>query len=85
MKSNKITTISNFSQLTKISNVRVYRFNATAACEPQNLNKNLSIKELKDKDLPNLIWTLEPEKFYVDMRPYKEHEERKNGEKKKPR
>ncbi|CAI4608942.1 BBL_G0033230.mRNA.1.CDS.1 [Saccharomyces cerevisiae] len=78
MKSNKITTISNFSQLTKISNVRVYRFNATAACDPQNLNKkNLSIKELKDKDLPNLIWTLEPEKFYVDMRPYKEHEERK--------
>lgn len=37
----------------------------------------MSIKELKDKDLPNLIWTLEPEKFYVDMRPYKEHEERK--------
>ncbi|QHS74606.1 uncharacterized protein SPAR_K02230 [Saccharomyces paradoxus] len=82
LKSNKITTISNFSQLTKISKVRVYRFNATAVCDPENLNKkNLSVKELKDKDLPNLIWTLEPEKFYVDMRPYKEHQERKKRRK----
>ncbi|EJS42927.1 YKR015C [Saccharomyces arboricola H-6] len=78
LKSNKITTISKFSQLSKFSNVRVYRFNTTAVGNPANLNKtNLKVQELNCKDFPNLVWTLEPEKFYVDMKPYKEHQRRK--------
>ncbi|EHN01422.1 YKR015C-like protein [Saccharomyces cerevisiae x Saccharomyces kudriavzevii VIN7] len=78
LKSSRITTISRFSQLTKIVKVRVYRFNTTALCDPGNLSKNnLQVQELKDKDLPNLIWTLEPEKFYVDMKPYRNYLEGK--------
>ena len=70
--------MSNFSQLTRISKVRVYRFDAAIVCDANNYNKKtLNVKKLKDTELPNLIWTLEPEKFYVDMKPYKEHQERK--------
>ncbi|QID86459.1 hypothetical protein GRS66_009088 [Saccharomyces pastorianus] len=78
MKSKKITTISKFSQISKISNVKVYRFHTTVVSDPSKLSKNnLKVQELGDKDFPNLIWTLEPENFYVDMKPYKEHRERK--------
>lgn len=78
LKSRKITIISKFSQISKMSKVKVYRFNTTAVSDPAKLSKNnLKVQELESKDFPNLIWTLEPENFYVDMKPYREHRERK--------